>query len=79
VGPENTVSLEDAIKGYTINAAYASFEEGIKGSLEIGKLADIVILSEDLFSIPHDDIKEVEPLLTIVGGKEVYRSSSYEG
>ena len=74
VGPQNTVSLEDAIKGYTINAAYASFEEDIKGSLEAGKLADIIILSDNLFEIDHDYIKKVEPLITIIGGKEVYRS-----
>lgn len=78
VGPQNTVGLEDAIRGYTMNAAYASFEEEIKGSLEVGKLADIVILSEDMFRIPPDGIKAVEPLLTIVGGKEVYRSSRFQ-
>jgi predicted amidohydrolase YtcJ len=75
VGPQNSIGLEDAIKGYTINAAYASFEEDIKGSLEVGKLADIIMLSENMFEIPQDDIKEVEPILTIVGGKEIYRSS----
>lgn len=74
VGDQNTISLESAIRGYTINAAYASFDEDIKGSLEPGKLADIIVLSEDLFEIDHDDIKKVEPLLTVVGGKEVYRS-----
>jgi len=72
VGVENTVSVEDAIRGYTINAAYASFEEDLKGSLEVGKLADIIILSDDLFEIDTDDIKDVQPILTIVGGKEVY-------
>ncbi|MBU0624235.1 MAG: amidohydrolase [Candidatus Thermoplasmatota archaeon] len=74
VGVQNTISVKDAIYGYTINAAYASFEEDIKGSLEVGKLADIIMLSDNLFEIDHDDIKKAEPLLTIVGGKEVYRS-----
>jgi hypothetical protein len=77
VGVHNTVSLEDAIKSYTMNAAYASFEEDIKGSLEVGKLADMIILSDDLFKMRRDDIAKVEPLLTIVGGREVYRSDKY--
>ena len=72
--PEQAISLEKAIEGYTINAAYASFEEDIKGSIEAGKLADIIILSENLFEIPAEKVKDVEALLTIVGGKEVYRS-----
>ena len=74
VGIQNTVSLEDAIKGYTMNAAYASFEEDVKGSIEVGKFADMIILSDDLFEMKPDDIAKVEPLLTIVGGKEAYRS-----
>ncbi|MBN1677348.1 MAG: amidohydrolase [Candidatus Thermoplasmatota archaeon] len=79
VGPENTISLEDAIKGYTINAAYASFDETIKGSIEVGKLADMVVLSGNLFEMPSNDIENVEPLLTIVGGREVYRSEKFHG
>ena len=79
VGVQNTISLEDAIRGYTINAAYASFEEDVKGSLELGKLADIIILSDDLFEIPQDGIKNVRPLVTIVGGKEVYRADDFLG
>lgn len=78
-GHLNTVSLEDAIRGYTINAAYASFEDDIKGSIEVGKLADMVVLSDDLFEIPEDDIKDVRPVLTFIGGKEVYRSGDCEG
>ena len=72
-GKENVISLEEAIRGYTINAAYASFEENIKGSIEPGKLADFVVLSQNLFEIPVDSVKQVEPLLTVVGGREVYR------
>ncbi|MBN1677589.1 MAG: amidohydrolase [Candidatus Thermoplasmatota archaeon] len=73
-GPHNTIGLEDAIKGYTINAAYALFEEDLKGSIEVGKLADMIVLSDDLFRISKDAVKNVEPLLTIVGGRVVYRS-----
>jgi hypothetical protein len=79
IGVQNTISLEDAIRGYTMNAAYASFEEELKGSIEVGKLADMIILSDDLFKIPQDEIKKVEPLLTIVGGREVYHSSKFRG
>ncbi len=75
--PGEAISLEKAIEGYTINAAYASFEEDIKGSIEVGKLADIIILSDNLFEIPPDKIKDVKVLLTIVGGKEVYRSDEF--
>ncbi|MCU0852910.1 MAG: amidohydrolase [Thermoplasmata archaeon] len=79
VGTQNTISLEEAIKCYTINAAYASFEENVKGSIEVGKLADLVVLSHDLFKIHADKIKDVEPVLTIVGGREVYRSEKHLG
>ena len=72
-GTDNVIGLEEAIRGYTMNAAYASFEEGIKGSIEPGKLADFVVLSANLFEIPVDAIRQVEPLLTVVGGNEVYR------
>ncbi|MFQ5872288.1 MAG: amidohydrolase [Dehalococcoidia bacterium] len=77
ISPEQAISLEKAIQGYTINAAYASFEEHLKGLIEVGKLADIIILSDNLFEIPADKIKDVEVLLTIVGGKEVYRSEKF--
>jgi len=69
------ISLEEAVRGYTLDAAYASFEEGIKGSLEPGKLADIAILSRDIEAINPDEIKDVTVDLTIVGGKIEYRSS----
>lgn len=69
VGTHNTISVKDAIYGYTINAAYASFEDDLKGSLEVGKLADIIMVSDDLFEIDHDDIRKVEPLMTVVGGE----------
>jgi len=77
LSPEEAISLEKAIEGYTINAAYASFEEDIKGSIEVGKLADLIILSDNLFEIPAEKIKEVEVLSTIVGGEEVYRSDRF--
>jgi len=79
VGPENAISLEDAIKGYTINAAHSSFDEAVKGSIEVGKLADMVILSRNLFEIPSNDVEKVEPVMTIVGGRDVYRAEGFRG
>jgi predicted amidohydrolase YtcJ len=70
--PEQAVSRENALKMYTINNAYASFEEGVKGSIEPGKLADLVVLSADILTCPEDDIRKIRPLLTMVGGKIVH-------
>jgi len=66
---ESRINLEEAVKCYTLYGAYASFEEDIKGSIEPGKLADLAILSEDLTSIPPEQIKNVKVDLTMVGGK----------
>lgn len=71
--PEQKISLEEVIKGYTINAAYAEFSEDIKGSVEEGKLADIVVLSQDLFQIPPESIMDTEVLMTVFNGKVIYR------
>jgi hypothetical protein len=71
--PEERVTRLDALKMFTINAAYAAFEEDIKGSLAPGKLADLTILSKDILSIPESEILETEVLMTIVGGRVVYQ------
>jgi predicted amidohydrolase YtcJ len=76
-GKNQAVSLETAIRAYTLNGAYASFEENVKGSIEEGKLADFVVLSENLFEIDPKRIGEVQVLLTVVGGREVYRSTAF--
>lgn len=70
--PEQAVSREDALRIYTINNAYASFEEDIKGSIEAGKLADLAVLSGDILTCPEDEIRNIRPVLTVVGGKIVY-------
>lgn len=70
--PSQKISIEQALKAYTINAAYAGFQEGVLGSLVEGKLADFVILEENLFNISPNDIKDVEVWKTFVGGIEVY-------
>jgi len=71
--PEEKITRLDALKMYTINAAYAAFEENIKGSLAPGKLADLTILSKDILSIPESEILETEVLMTVVGGRIVYQ------
>ena len=70
--PEQRLTLEEALRAYTQGSAYAAFAENEKGTIAPGKLADLVVLSEDLFRIPPDRIKGVEVLTTIVGGKVVY-------
>ncbi|MFC2117701.1 amidohydrolase [Bacteroidota bacterium] len=70
--PEEKIKLEEALIGYTMNGAYASFEENIKGSLEPGKLADFVVLDQDLFSIDALHITDVKVLCTYVGGTRVF-------
>ncbi|MFX1346901.1 MAG: amidohydrolase, partial [Promethearchaeota archaeon] len=71
--PEQRISIEDALKSYTINAAYAAFEEKIKGSIEIGKLADFVILDKNPLTILKEDIKDIKVLETMIRGKTVYK------
>lgn len=71
--PEQKITVQQAIEGYTINNAFAAFEEGVKGSITPGKFADFTVLSEDLLSIDPVRIPEVKVELTMVGGKIVYR------
>ncbi|MHA2224828.1 MAG: amidohydrolase [Candidatus Hodarchaeales archaeon] len=71
---DSRISLVEAVKCYTLNGAYASFEEDIKGSIESGKLADITILSDDLNAIPSEKIKDVTVDMTIVNGKIVWKA-----
>ncbi len=68
-GSEQKVSVEDAIRIWTMGSAYASFEEGIKGSIETGKLADFVILSRNPMQVSPDSIKDIDVEKTFVGGK----------
>jgi predicted amidohydrolase YtcJ len=70
--PEQKITVEEALKAYTAWAAYASFEENIKGSLQPGKLADFVLLDKDITAIDPVEIKKVQVLKTVVGGKVVF-------
>lgn len=72
--PSEAISREQALKIYTINNAYASFEESLKGSIEPGKLADMAVLTDDLLTCSVDQIKNIQSDLTFVGGRIVYSS-----
>jgi hypothetical protein len=71
--PDQRMSREEALKTYTWNNAYAAFEENLKGSLVLGKLADITVLSRDIMTIPEDEILSTDVVYTIVGGKVVFQ------
>jgi predicted amidohydrolase YtcJ len=70
--PEQRMTREEALRSYTINAAYAAFEEDVKGSLRPGKLADVTVLSRDILTVPEERILGTEVLYTIVGGRVLY-------
>jgi predicted amidohydrolase YtcJ len=71
--PEQRMTREEALRSYTLNNAYAAFEEDVKGSLTPGKLADIVVLSKDIMRVPEEEIPTAQVDLTIVGGEVRYR------
>jgi hypothetical protein len=71
-GPDECVDLTTAIRMHTINGAFASFEEGFKGSLEVGKTADLVLLAEDLSRVPVERLHDLGVVMTVVGGEVVY-------
>jgi len=71
--PEQCITMEEAIKTYTLNAAYGAFEEKIKGSIEAGKLADLVILDANPLEVHEDKIRDIQVLETIIRGKSVYK------
>jgi hypothetical protein len=70
---DQRMSRMEALKSYTINGAFAGFEENLKGSLTAGKLADVTVLSKDILTIPEDEIPTAQVTYTIVGGKVAYR------
>lgn len=76
LAPEERISIEQALTLYTRNGAYAGFEEGSKGSLEPGKLADFIIVDRDVLTVPSDELKDVKVLQTFVGGHSVFERLS---
>jgi len=71
-GPEQRISVEQALAAYTKTGAYARFAENQTGTLEVGKDADLAELSQDIFSVPHEKIGQTHVLMTMVGGKIVF-------
>ena len=72
LGKDQAISRQDAIRFHTINGAYATFDEDSRGSLEPGKLADLIVLSGDLLTVPTDEVRKLKVLMTMVGGKVVH-------
>jgi predicted amidohydrolase YtcJ len=70
--PEERVSREEALRMYTSSAAWLQFSEKTRGTLEAGKLADAVVIDRDYLTCPEDQIREIEPVMTIVAGKIVF-------
>ncbi|MEM7345744.1 MAG: amidohydrolase family protein, partial [Chloroflexota bacterium] len=75
LGEAECLTAEEALRGYTLYAAMCSFEENIKGSLEVGKLADFAIISDNLLTMNPREIKDVQVLQTVVGGRTVYEQT----
>ena len=70
--PEQRLTLEEAIRATTIHPAFASFEDHVKGSIEVGKLADLVVLGQDLLTVPKEEIRDIPILMTMIDGVFVY-------
>lgn len=75
--PAGRISVEAALRHFTRDGAYASFDENVRGTLTAGKLADLVVLSKDILTIPPADILKTKVLLTVMGGKETYRDKEF--
>lgn len=71
--PENAVTLEEAVRMFTYEGAYASFAENVRGSITVGKYADLVVVDKDIFALPAEEIHTTKVDMTMVGGKMVYQ------
>jgi len=72
-GADQRIGREEALRLSSLGNARLTLEEGQKGSIEVGKLADLIVLSEDILNCPEDQIEDIQVLMTMVGGKVVYR------
>lgn len=73
VGGQESVDIQQALRLHTMGSAYAAHEENVKGSIEVGKHADLVVWSDDMFSVPTDKIRNLRAELTIVGGQVIHQ------
>ena len=73
VAPQEAISREEALRAYTVSGTWLTREEHLKGTIEVGKLADIVVLDRDYFSVPDEEIKGIQVDITIVGGDVVWQ------
>ena len=71
--PENGVTVDEAVRMFTTEAAYAAFEEQVRGTLAVGKYADLVVLDRDIYAVAPETIKDVQVEMTVVDGEIVYR------
>jgi predicted amidohydrolase YtcJ len=76
--PEQKISVEETVRAYTVGSAYAEFQDQVKGSITAGKLADLVLLSQDIFKIDPKEIENVKVVLTMVDGRVVYEERERE-
>jgi predicted amidohydrolase YtcJ len=74
--PEEAISLDDALRAYTVNGAFASFEEGIKGTLRAGLIGDVTVFETDLFSVDHNDLATLQVDYTVTAGEVAYERKS---
>jgi predicted amidohydrolase YtcJ len=74
MGPEQCLTVQEALRAHTMGSAYAGFEEGIKGSIEPGKLADLAVWSEDPYTAPLQRLWQIPVAMTVVGGEIVYQA-----
>jgi len=75
--PAGRISVEAALRHFTRDGAYASFDQDSRGTLTDGKLADFVVLSKDILTAPPAEILKTQVLLTVMGGRETYRSGDF--
>ncbi len=76
--PEEKMTREQALRSYTLDAAYGAFEEKFKGSIEAGKLADFTVFSQDIMTVPDTDLLKTEVVMTVMGGEEGLRETVIE-
>jgi len=75
--PSGRISVEAALRHFTRDGAYATFDENVRGTLTPGKLTDFVVLSKDILTIPPAELLTTRVLLTVMGGKDTYRDNSF--